>query len=532
MKKTKRTKRTKRTKITKKTRKTKIYIKRGAGNTMGRVKKVNISQPTNNNVINPTNNDVINPPNKFNMQDFNERKGKLNPEFEKTTQTNRLQNFINVVCKYSKDNCISLGIYQEMIYHFFDNFKNFHLIDTENTKQIGVPSKNGFIWSIPFKKEGLTSHCVLKCSLNKDADNLYYEYYVGKYFINHYAKQFSCFVETYDSYKLNKIKWEQLLNNKSNVNLDDGEIKLYNEGFKESCTDNEYLCLLIQHFEPSRFISLFEIYNDYVTNFDIKYKYDIPCYLFQVYFVLSYLGNNYTHYDLHPNNVFCYKPFNEKEYIVMNYHLENGEILSFPTEFIVKIIDYGRNFFNNKKTNTEEILNNEICNNEKCNPNCGVNFGYNVIQGNINYSGETYINPNKANVSCDLRLLNFFDVYFNNSYFFEENLKINFDNSYGTKELKENKFTEINEDGTFSNNLIINNIFDAKNFLQFFIKKYLFKMFLSKYYIHQYKQVGIINVYSDGRPYEFIPNNINKPYKYPMYQNSDREYEYSSYSFF
>ena len=32
--------------------------------------------------------------------------------------------------------------------------------------------------------------------------------------------------------------------------------------------------------------------------------------------------------------------------IEMNSHLRDGTIISFPSEFIVKIIDYGRNYFN------------------------------------------------------------------------------------------------------------------------------------------------------------------------------------------
>jgi hypothetical protein len=39
----------------------------------------------------------------------------------------------------------------------------------------------------------------------------------------------------------------------------------------------------------------------------------------------------------------------------MRYH-RNGKIFKFKSEYIVKIIDYGRNYFNNGTTNTKEII--------------------------------------------------------------------------------------------------------------------------------------------------------------------------------
>ena len=421
--------------------------------------------------------------------DYLENKTMLQSNLDKT---DRLQKLIDVACKTSKDNCVALGIYSQMIYHFFENFQNFNLVDTPNTKRIGKPSVNGFIWTVPFLKKGLTAYSVLKCSANETADNLYYEYYIGKYFINQIINLFPCFVETYDCYQLSKQKWQQLYDNNSNVPFNDGQISKYEGGWKESCTNNELFSVLIQHFDSSRFISLHDIREKF---FDEYCKYFLPTYLYQVYFVLSCLGKNYTHYDLHDDNVFCYRPFGEKEYIMMNYH-QNGKIVSFPSEFIVKIIDYGRNYFHTTKINTGQILKNKICNNPKCNPRCGGQFGYGVIQGDIeNPDFDFYhMHPNKPNQSYDLRLMYMFKDYFKK---LASNVKIIYKEVYGTPEninrgLKDGK---------------VNNIYDAVNFLARVIQQYCKSNYIKRY-DESWKQVGVINVYSDGKDYEYKQEKI------------------------
>jgi hypothetical protein len=84
-----------------------------------------------------------------------------------------------------------------MIYHFFEDFRNFNLVDTPNTKRIGKPSANGFIWTVPFLKEGLTVYSVLKCSANETADNLYYAKNFLEYVIHTFCEP--RFIRRYDS---------------------------------------------------------------------------------------------------------------------------------------------------------------------------------------------------------------------------------------------------------------------------------------------------------------------------------------------
>jgi hypothetical protein len=67
---------------------------------------------------------------------------------------------------------------------------------------------------------------------------------------------------------------------------------------------------------------------------------------------LTVLGKTYTHYDLHEENVLVYKPFKGEKYIDMIYHTKDG-IFSYSTEYVAKLIDYGRNYFNsNASMNT------------------------------------------------------------------------------------------------------------------------------------------------------------------------------------
>ena len=57
---------------------------------------------------------------------------------------------------------------------------------------------------------------------NNDADNLFYEYFVGKYFINNFINRFPCFLETYELFQFvsqtahdrvyNNVKYKKSIN--------------------------------------------------------------------------------------------------------------------------------------------------------------------------------------------------------------------------------------------------------------------------------------------------------------------------------
>ena len=280
-------------------------------------------------------------------------------------------------------------------------------VDTSNVKRLGAPSENGFVLELPFRKSDYTAYTVLKCATSPDADNLFYEYYVGKFFINGLIKQFPCFVETYDCYKFaNDNAWRtaKQFPNK----LSDFHNKLHLQNVREtdlfpfalSCMQSRDMSVLIQHFD--KFIT----FREFVQNNSDNIKCDVLNILYQLYFPLACLGDRYTHYDLHANNVCLYKPYDGKQYIQMKYHSQ-GQVYEFPSEYVVKIIDYGRNYFNNGKTDTSKILE-FVCKTSRCKPYCGEQYGYSVIQGD--YDDPTldfhYITPNKPNTSHDLLLAN------------------------------------------------------------------------------------------------------------------------------
>jgi hypothetical protein len=59
---------------------------------------------------------------------------------------------------------------------------------------------------------------------------------------------------------------------------------------------------------------------------------------------LSTLSNDFTHYDLHLQNILVYEPV-KGSYIEYHYHIGTEEII-FKSKYIAKIIDYGACYFN------------------------------------------------------------------------------------------------------------------------------------------------------------------------------------------
>ena len=409
----------------------------------------------------------------------------------KSFVTNRSQNLSNMlqsVCK-NYGTCLSIGHYNKIIKSFFQEFTDLNLVDSKNIKKIGNPSNNGFVLQVPFQKNGFESLTALKCSMKETSDNLYYEYYVGKNFINHYVDVFPCFVETYGLYTTNSLtEWKKLVNIasgklKGEINLKELITHHQNITWGDSCIKNKQICILIQHF--SNFTSLHE------KCYERGIQVDFPCLLYQIYFPLTILGNKYTHYDLHDQNIFLYKPYQGKKYIQFTYHTKAGKIFSFPSEYMVKIIDYGRNYFNKSPTNnTKYLLKNKICPATTCVPNCGEKQGYSIIQGNEYDPNVKFysIMPNQPNVSHDLRAIKQNEKVIQKNFF----TNIHYKHEYGTNEIREVGLTP----GT------INNIFDLRNLLELYLHPWI-SVVHPKKYDRSWTMVSRIDVYEDGRDYEF-----------------------------
>jgi hypothetical protein len=420
----------------------------------------------------------------------NSRKKKLLAHTQ-NRETN-LSKMLNVACK-NPDNCLAVGPYDASIKIFFEDFRNLSFIDTSKVKRIGTPSNNGFIIELPFKKLNYTAYTVLKCSAHKGADNLAYEYYVGKKFINNYIKILPCFVETYDLYEFAsetdyntvfdavKNRTINTINIQHLIHRVDTERISINDFFEKSCVKNKQLCVLIQHFD--KFTSLYDL----ITNDFDNIKYDLYNMIYQLYYSLSYLGSNYTHYDLHSNNVFLYKPFDGNKYILMRYH-SSSKIFEFKSEYILKIIDYGRNYFNNGRITSKYIIKELICPNANCDPMCGKEVGYLDIQGsadpNFNPLDSYWIDPIKPNLSHDLRALKYVKSWI------PPFIKLTYLTRFGTPENNTGKLNDIK------------NIFNAADTFEDFLDGFN-QQKSHKKYDSSWHQAATMDIYEDGRDYEF-----------------------------
>lgn len=165
---------------------------------------------------------------------------------------------------------------------------------------------------------------------------------------------------------------------------------------KFSCNNSEYISLLIQHISNAQ--TLTDKLNDpqFIKN-DLLYV------LYQIYMPLMCLQNEFTHYDLHSDNILIYEPVIGK-YIQYHYFVDGNEI-SFKSKYIVKIIDYGRCYFHDTDTNNSMNIHKKICNEKQCDPECGEDYGYKWLHDDGLEPYHYFINSTKVNVSHDLRLL-------------------------------------------------------------------------------------------------------------------------------
>jgi hypothetical protein len=144
--------------------------------------------------------------------------------------------------------------------------------------------------------------------------------------------------------------------------------------------------------------------------------------------------------------------------------LKDGRVIHIKTNYICKIIDYGRNyftkgfiypkFFENKRDKIQKIL----CNSIECQPNCGSNSGYfNFYDKYDDFGKDTFhINNLHRNISHDLR---FADIIRKTSGKYDDSrinsisskLKsilnnIKYDEKYGTEEVLVCDYDDIYEE--------------------------------------------------------------------------------------
>lgn len=311
---------------------------------------------------------------------------------------------LNILCSNSGE-CITFGRFTEVLENYFENLDLKYLINP--ITRIGKPSVNGFVNELIFQKEQYKIYTILKSTIQTTSDNLLYEYIVGNKFINYFTNKFPCFLKTYKLYSYSsKSVYNNLFENKindSNIIKNNGLISKdfdvnKNNIINSSCVDPSSLCILIQYIETP--ITLHDFLTEkgkdpYTMNIDLLQI------LLQIYLPLAKLMKIFTHNDLHTNNILLYKVPNN-QYIQMTYQLDSIDIV-FKTKYIVKIIDYGRCYFNNKIINYssknfyDEIKSMQYylnCNKLK-------NVGYKWFHKNIDYKSY-YISSLIANPSKDL----------------------------------------------------------------------------------------------------------------------------------
>lgn len=417
--------------------------------------------------------------------------------------------------------CLAFRIERDEIKAYFENFLNFGLVNTKGVKKIGNKGNSGFVYELPFEKDGYESLAVLKSAIRPKSDNLVYEGYVGM-FLNHIGKFYPCFIETYGIGKY-EGKYIELYDSLKNETAIDPDLlssltltyptEKTIETIGESCIDSQHKCLLVQHIKNME--SLREISEN--NGMDM----DMIQYLYQVYCPLDSIQDNFTHYDLHRNNAIVYYPSqNRDKCIFMVYHYPDGHTVEFKTFGLLKLIDYGRCFFKANNVNSE-IIKNIICKTRECDPDCGVDKGF------LSFDLKEYhINSEKRNCSHDLRLMNdiirgkikddqiepfldeidekiVYSVGIENNVDFMEHLKNEYDgnpkyiksylqeeikrfNKYGTPEIEENGYPDY-----------IFNVGDAHMLLKDMIESQEFKTANDK----KYKDVpvmGRMNVWVDG----------------------------------
>jgi len=449
--------------------------------------------------------------------------------FFKKTTVRRKANFLGKKCPDSGV-CMALGIYTDKIKDFFGGFTDF-LYCKDPIKRIGSPSSNGFVNQLEYVKGSYedmsltlrkdrtvrsaatatasattasrqiqyTAYAILKSSAKAHADNLMYEYIVGQ-FLNKQNKFFPCFLETYGLYKYKSNEyWKNMYESRTTSisNVKEG-LELQDIDYSVACSQSIHLAILIQYFKGVNTLK------DALTSKIFSASHQLIYVLFQIYYTLAGLADTFTHYDLHWNNVLLYEPIKDK-YIEYHYH-HKGAVVSFKSNYMIKIIDYGRCFFYDNRDNNSAKIHEKVCKTTQCQSEiskCGQKYGF----GWLDKQNKT------KNVTADLRLLMILFLELDDDNNKNKYKIINTTQSYLTPLLK-TVIHNMNENMVIENKKsglphAINNVTDA--FL--YIKDMLLRNYdiadENKKQFENKQKLGDLYIYDDGKPIEFIPYQPN-----------------------
>ena len=408
----------------------------------------------------------------------------------------------------------------------FNGYIDFSLIESHKVLNSGA---NGEVTKIVYQKDNLKTVAIIKKSLNNEADNLFYEYIVGKYFINRIKNCFPCFCETYALYS-------------DNVELDKSRqdtkriTKITDKLLKETCIEPQKFSVLSEFVE-----SVGSLHNIIFKQKSMLENKDYS--IFQVYFALAVLRKNFTHYDLHADNVILYVP--KPGHYIQYHYVFNDKTISFKSQYCVKIIDYGRCFFDNEflfsyKTNAsiqgnriDELVMSKFTKftdpkdfessknlHEKLRTiknGCfkksvgdygddieGYGYFFKDIRNRYDVADTYHIDFSKKNESHDVKLFDY--IYKFNNIIYNE--------TYGTKEDTNPGIKPVFEKTKFKN------VYDVCQFLASTIENE--KAENDAMYSDPTKEIGELKVYSDGREMEFsLTNPIVRPNLKPIKTKSN-----------
>jgi hypothetical protein len=423
-----------------------------------------------------------------NFEKFKRQAGYIN-NFIRNRRSTLRANFLGTVCSDAGD-CIAFGKEIKKIKKHFDGFTSFNYVT--NCLRITQPSSNGIVDIITYERNGYRANAILKTSsstIQNHGDNLYYEYLVGQ-FLNRQSLFFPCFVETYGGFqyinditlgrfKLNPLADCTRLNEILLPLPENNSPTIIDNNFRLSCSASHRIAILVQYIKEAKTLK------QMITN--IVYKADfirneLLYVLYQIYFPLSVLRNNFTHYDLHWENILLYQP-KQNGYIEYHYFIRHdGPVsTSFKSCYIVKIIDYGRCYYQDLDMNPNSILQSslkifeKLCITPECDPYCGFRKGYNYLH-HVNLRKPHQIVSSQRNQSHDLRLLSMLkSVVMNNGTRILDDINlynnmlgpfiagVTYDSMYGTEEAAS---VPTNKPPNF----IINNLVDVTKVLHAFTK--------------------------------------------------------------
>jgi hypothetical protein len=243
------------------------------------------------------------------------------------------------------------------------------------------------------------------------------------------------------------------------------------------CNPDKNISILIQYLDNP--ISFYDFYEGNLTIFNINSNFDVKwahfmlyTVFYQIYMPLSILKNSFTHYDLHKNNVLLYK-LDDNKFITFKYYIE-GQVVSFNSKYIVKIIDYGRSYFKETDIFNSLEIKKIVCDLKEC--------------------------TNKVNNKCNGTQMGLQWLTYESNDFNILSSKLN--NEYDSKLF--NKFVSKLFYKTRTSYKDINNIVDIEKHIRTTLNNPIYIKF-NEGFDEKYK-LGTLNIYSDNRPMEFIKN--------------------------